>query len=233
MKRNDIKKLLEEIDVLLFLASKGEEERKLFAWQTFVWGTYVLFNMTLWLLLPQITKAVPGSPWFHTLFIAFYFSTVPFVGWTRSLVWVAAYVLSAVAFYLLPPALFIATTVAGITLASFLVYGLLSNRRANRRISITAYIGIVWGLLFASFWWTFALHKNAFSDEVFNLWITYVFGAGILLSGVVFRRFFLLGLFILFALPVFSYFGKQYLLWGYDLAALIMSLMGITLYLKR
>ncbi len=233
MKRDEIKKVLEEIDVLLFLAASGERERKLFAWQMFVWGTYVLFNMTLWLLFPGMTKNVPGSLWFHTLFVAFYFSTVQFVGWLKSLVWIGAYLLSMLAFYFSTPVVAVATTIGSIAVASFLVYGLLPDKREDKRISITAYIGIIWGLLFASFWWNYVLHRGAFSNEIFNLWITYVFGTGILLSGVIFRRFFLLGLFILFVLPLMARFGNPYLFYGYDLAALLMAVMGITLYLKR
>jgi len=92
---------------------------------------------------------------------------------------------------------------------------------------------MIWGLLFASFWWNYVLHREAFSNEIFNLWITYVFGTGILLNGVIFRRFFLLGLFILFVLPLLAYFGDNYLFYGYDLAALTMAVMGLTLYLKE
>ena len=233
MKKDEIRRLLDEIDVLLFLAASGERDRKLFAWQTFVWGTYVSFNMTLWLLFPELTKSVPGSLWFHTMFVAFYFSTVQFVGWLRSLVWVVAYLLSVLAFVFTSPIVAIATTIVSITATSFLVYSLLPERSEDRRMSITAYIGVIWGLLFASFWWIYVLHRGAFSNEIFNLWITYVFGAGILLSGAIFRRFFFLGLFILFVLPLLARFGESYLFYGYDLAALTMAVMGLTLYLKN
>ena len=231
MKKDDIRKVLDEIDVLLFLAASGERERKLFAWQTFVWGTYVFFNLTLSLLLPETERSVPGSLWFHTMFVAFYFSTVHFAGWVRSLAWVGAYLLSVLAFILAPPVVAIATTIISITLVSFITYG--SKSKEDRRMSITAYIGTIWGLLLAAFWWTYVLHRDAFSDRIFNLWITYVFGAGILLSGVIFRRFFFLGLFILFVLPLLARFGESYLFYGYDLAALTMAVMGLTLYLKN
>ncbi len=233
MKKDELRRILEEIDVLLLLAASGERERRLFAWQMFVWGSYVFLNMSLWLLLPELVKNVPGSLWFHTLFVAFYFSTVPFVGWIRSLLWLIAYPLSVLAFHLFNSTVGVATTVGSITVVSVLLYGLVPKGSRNGRMTITAYTGMIWGILFASFWWTFALHRGAFSNEVFGLWITYVFGAGILLSGVIFRRFFLLGLFVLFVLPLLAHFGAHYLLWGYSLSALMMAVMGITLYLKR
>ncbi len=232
MKKDEIRRILEEIDVLLLLAASGERERRIFAWQMFVWGSYVFFNMTLWLLFPDLTRKVPGSLWFHTMFVAFYFSTVQFAGWFRSLIWVGAYLLSVLAFYLSTPIVAVATTIVSITVSSLLVYGALRGKAGGGRMPITGYVGMVWGILFASFWWNFVLHGDAFSDEVFNLWITYVFGTGILLSGVIFRRFFLLGLFILFGLPLLARFGDPYLFWGYDLSALTMAVMGITLYLK-
>jgi hypothetical protein len=42
-----------------------------------------------------------------------------------------------------------------------------------------------------------------------------------------------LGLLILFVLPALAKLGTSYLFTGYALSALIMAIMGLTLYLKR
>ena len=231
MKREELRKILDEIDTLIFLAEKGEKERKIFAWYMFVWGVYTTLNMSLMLFLPTIAKSIPLSSWFHTLFFAFFFSSLPFAGWKNSSLWFVVYIASLLSFYFNNLILTVAIIIVGISFVSYFVYGR-GHGEGSNRISTVSYIGIVWGIMFGAFWWNIALHYRTLNDMSFNLWITYVFGIGILLSGVIFRRYFLLGLFILFILPILAKFGKTYLFVGYDISALIMALLGLTMYMK-
>ncbi|NPA80022.1 MAG: hypothetical protein GXO29_03100 [Thermotogae bacterium] len=227
-KRESLRKLVEEVDILLFLAEKGRQERRMFAWQMFVWGAYAFVGLSAELLFGWNLQWVIG------LAVAFFLSTLPYAGPLRSLVWF----LPSVAALLVLLAgggtlLTVATLIVGYAVASVVVYGFLTKGE-YRRVSTLAYLGMTWGTLFAAFWWVVLLFGLVREGRIFNLWITYVFGSGLFLSGLFHRIFVPLGLAALFILPLlYRLKGALWLGWGYATIALVMGVAGLIIYVRE
>lgn len=229
MNGDDLKKVIEEIDVLLFLAEKGVKERKFFAWQMFVWGMYGFINMLFTLF--NIQEKIPGTLWFHTVFVAFFLSTIPVAGLKASLMWFLGYVLTVLVSYSKNYSLTVLFMVFIITILSAIIYGKLSKWE-SRKPSLTAYIGIFWGLIFGSFWFNIGVLNLDFGAYL-NAWIAQLFSACIFISGVIIRVLMIFGVILLFAFPILLKMGDFAYLTGYTVSALILSLTGLSYYLKR
>ncbi|MCF6192146.1 MAG: hypothetical protein L3J76_03290, partial [Candidatus Hydrothermae bacterium] len=92
------------------------------------------------------------------------------------------------------------------------------------------HLGMLWGLLFGSFWWAVSLFPEARTAPVFLLWITHVFGAGLLASVILHPGFFWTGLLIIFLGPLLLKLGVLYLMAGYALAGYAMAGLGYRIY---
>ncbi len=237
MDRDNLRDILSEIDVLLFLAKKGKEEAKHFFYQMAVWGAYVSLNMTLGMFFHF-------DLWFYTLFLAFALSSISFF-WERErsaraivfpmVVWLLGYPVVFITYFTTHSIPWtVVATILFIFAASAIVYSR-TNLPSQRRTPLAAVVGSTWGVLFGSFWLIAALYllpdldRNA---EIFQVWISQMFGAGLFMSGVFHKVFFFLGLIMLFGFPVIYYFSRWWGLVTYDLVALSMALSGLVLYLR-
>jgi len=233
MNREEMRKILEEVDILLLLAERGRMEARNFAWHMFVWGLYVALNMT-WSVLGQLWPGglpLTGVHWFHTLFVAFFFATLPTAGWRRSLLWVGAYLLTMGVYTATHSAAWTVGILVGmIAVISMALYREKTGEGPPRRPTLFGYIGMLWGLLFGSFWWALSLFPEAQNNIVFTLWITHVFGAGLLASVILHPGFFWMGLLILFLGPLLLKLGVLYLMAGYALAGYAMAGLGYRIY---
>ena len=232
MNREDLQKILKEVDILLLLAERGRMEARFFAWHMFVWGSYVGFNM-LWDILSRfISLPLQGIHWFHTLFLAFFFATLPESGFLRSLFWIGVYMITLGVYLATHSSIWtVGVLVFMLVLVSFAVYVPKDReRRGNTRPTLFGYIGMFWGMMFGSFWWAISLFPEARTMPVFLLWITHVFGGGLLASVVLHPGFFLTGLLLIFLGPVLLKLGVVYLLGGYALAGWAMAGLGLRMY---
>ncbi len=227
--RDDLKRVIEEIDVLLLLAERGRKERKFFAWQMFIWGMYGFINLLFTLF--NIQEKIPGTLWFHTVFVAFFLSTITVAGLKASLLWFPGYVLTVLVSYFKNPTLTVSFMVFIIAILSAIIYGKLSKWE-SRKPSLTAYIGIFWGLIFGSFWFNIAVLNLDFG-AYFNAWIAQLFSACIFISGVIMRVLMIFGVILLFAFPILLKMGDFAYLTGYTISALVLSSTGLFYYLKR
>lgn len=231
MKQEEIRKILGEVDILLLLAERGRMEFHHFAWHMVVWGLYVALNMG-WHLLGMKIPNLPlhSLSWFYTLFIAFFFSTLPSAGWKRSSLWLIGYVVSVLTYTLTHAK---AWTVAAIlvfaTVAGVWVYGT-QQKSTHPRPSLFAWIGMLWGFLFGAFWWSVALFDVPHTHTIFSLWITHVFGAALLASVVLHRGFFWIGLLLLFLGPLLLKMGMVPWMAGYAFTGLMMAFLGLQTY---
>ncbi|NPB03620.1 MAG: hypothetical protein GXO39_04310 [Thermotogae bacterium] len=224
----DLRRLIKEVDVLLLLAEKGRESRRIFAWQMFIWGFYTFLNMGYQLLGRLFHLPFVGVHWFLTLFLALYLSTVNMVGWKRSFLWFVPAVLTVMAYGITGSYIVSMITFAvAITLVSWLIYGAGENR-----MNTIGRVGLMWGIFMGAFWWNVFLYPPLFKTEVFNLWITYVLGVGLTISGLIFRPFLYVGLLVLFGLPFLFLSGEWSFLTGYSLTGLMMGILGLWNYLK-
>lgn len=222
MNKREITEVLETIDILKVIAKRGREEMSHFADYMIAWGAYIFFNLLVEFLFGR-------GLWIETLFLPPMFAIGMQIGFVRSLlVWIWGYPIMYGTYYLTHNiALTVIVTVVFFVLATLLSYGISGFDTKPIRYTLSPYIGITWGVIWASIWYILALFPPQNNGEI--LWFIYGAGIGLFITGLLSKVFVIMGLYTLFVLPLVLKFIPHLFSLAYSLVGLGMMLVGLSI----
>ncbi len=243
--KEEIRKVIEAIDVFKLLSIKGESERAEYGRISLIWG---LFSFFIFLYFGLECVFLGNYGWDFLIFVAAFFHTLPistflpsFLYWGTSalIIYIILKVFSSLSLFYV---LFISLLIFGF----IFLYRLSAKRKINKnsvpiKYSLSGQIGIAWMLIFSSVSLVLnalLIHFNKNSLAVdFNflyfLIYGYILSIAIFISGLVINFYFILGIVGMFLVPIVALLSTKF---GYiliSLLALVYGLYGGYVYFKN
>ncbi len=228
MNKKEIKDILDTIDILKYIAERGQKELKNFSHYLAVFGFYAAINVFLTL----ITKN--HLLWLYTLPLAFFFSSIHIAGPIPALlVWTASTLITIIIAISPLPKFFLSISIG---IIAFLSYYLLysysikkgKNKVYNIKTAIIPKIGLLWGFtMFLTFYILSICAKIIGSSNVNNITtILYSYAIGICFfaTGIIIPFFYILALLQTLLVPLIYYLNPKL---GYSLYGILSLIMGI------
>ncbi len=226
MDRKEIQQLLETIDILRMLARRGSAELSHMADHMIAWGGYIFFNM----LAAQI---LGRGFWGETLFIPPMIVMAKSEGWLKAIsLWIWGYVVMYGAYALTHS---IAITMVA-TLVAFMLLTIIRYRVFRRqdttpfRFTLSPYVGITWGVIWASLWLMMALFQPQ-NPNLQNALFNFGVGMGLFITGILHKGFAIMGIYALFVLPLILKFFPA--LYPAGVAVIGLMMMAIGYHIRR
>ncbi len=243
--KEEIRKVIETIDVFKLLSIKGESERAEYGRISLIWG---LFSFCIFLYFGLGCAFLGNYGWIFLIFVAAFFHTLPistflpsFLYWGTSalIIYIILEVFSSLSLFYV---LFISLLIFGF----IFLYQLSAKRKTNKspvpiKYSLSGQIGITWMLIFSSVSLVLNalliyFNKNSLAVDfnfLYFLIYGYIFSIAIFISGLVINFYFILGIVGMFLVPVVVLLSTKF---GYiliSLLALVYGLYGGYVYFKN
>ena len=243
--KEEIKKVIETIDVFKLLSIKGESERAEYGRISLIWG---LFSFCIFLYFGLECSFLGTYGWVFLIFVAAFFHTLPistflpsFLYWCASalLIYVLLQVSSSIA-------LFYIIYIFLLVLGFIFLYRLGTKRKTTKnpvpiKYSLSGQIGITWMLIFSSVSLVLNallayFNKNSIAVDfnfLYFLIYGYILSIAIFISGLIMNFYFILGIVGMFLVPIIGPISTKL---GYilvSLLALIYGLYGGFIYFKN
>ncbi len=226
MDKRELSEVLETIDILKAIAKRGREEISHFAEYMIAWGAYIFFNLLMEFLVGR-------GFWVETLFLPPMFVMAGQIGaWKSILVWIWGYPVMYGTYILTHNVvLSVVMTAIFFVFATTLSYRMSGMDSRPIRYTLSPYIGITWGVIWASIFFILALFPSDNSRQL--LWFTYGAGIGLFITGLLNRYFLYMGLYTLFILPLVLKFIPHFFTLAYSMVGLGMIIAGLSMRRKN
>ncbi|MDI6861383.1 MAG: hypothetical protein QMD25_05155 [Caldisericia bacterium] len=243
--KEEIKKLLETIDAFKLISIKGEEERKEFSRITSIWG-FIMFLIFTFVGLKL--KFLGGISWLYIYLLGAFLHTMKVSNILISFfIWGSIGTILVLIYYLtknftLFLFLYVILTILGFSLNYIYKEKFKKeNLEIPLKLSISAKVGISWGLITAGMGFLFFslinyLAKNNLNFDyafIFILLFGYITSVGIFISGIIINGLFLIGLIGIFGIPIFSLININFGIIMAIFVTLLTSIYGCLIYFKK
>lgn len=234
--KEEIKKIIETIDVFKLLSLKSESEKIEYGRISLIWG---LFSFFIFIYFGLKFSFLGEYGWVFVLLISAFFHTLPissflpsFIYWgaTALVIYTILRVTSSLSLFYI---LFIPLLIIGF----IFLYRLGEKRKILKnpipiKYSVSGKIGITWMLIFSSISLLFNsllvyFNRNSVMvnfDFLYLLIYGYILSVAIFISGLIMNFYFILGIVGMFLIPIVSTFSINL---GYILISLISLAYGL------
>ncbi|MCD6168859.1 MAG: hypothetical protein J7J33_06140 [Caldisericia bacterium] len=242
--KEEIKKIMETIDVLKILLMEGERERGIFGKGMFYWG---IINGFIFLYYYLKSNIFGELFWFYLLYIGFFVSTVEAMGLLRGILyWGSSLIILMLLFNLTKNwLLFITLLLVSAFFGYYYAVILHSKKRGKERAALFKLplgnkIAIFWLVMMCGVGLLVGVFEAKLGASLVNFDYNFLFvvllgfgiSVGLFVSGLIDKGFLIIGVISTFGIPVLSLINVNL---GYVMASgvsFISSIYGGYLYLK-
>ncbi|MBC7194287.1 MAG: hypothetical protein H5U37_01320 [Caldisericia bacterium] len=240
----ELKKILETIDVFKLITLKAEEEKREFARYSLIWG-FIIFLIFIYYGFKL--NFLGRISWLYIFLLGAFLSTINVSNLLISgITWIITGIITTTVFYISNNYLLFQIIFVILTFLSYsLNYAFKSKYKKDSfvplKYSISSKIGITWGIISAGMGFVIISIFNYLSKISINIESIYIFillfgfisSVGIFISGLVISGFFLVGIIGIFGIPILSIININLSIILASLIFLFASIYSGLIYFKK
>lgn len=238
MKQNELKKLMDTIDILKIITIKGAEEIAHFSVHLIIIGFYITSNVLLMLFFNYVL-------WIELIFAAGFSACLYYTRRNKivlvSLFWLIAFSITLFLKLVLKNPIIIAvslliTLIAAYFLSFLMIYNKTFKNRhfvVELKNSISLKVAAVCFIIPGGAGLFFALFYKMFTTSaIAGAFWGFILGICIFTAGIIAKGFYIIGLFGIFIIPTLYYLDNTIGISSYGILGLLIALYGILIQIK-